>query len=207
MNGQATHVPPSSQPVRSSSKTAGLAIASLVLGILSLTCLWVFGAIPAIICGIIALNKINRSGGQLTGQGQAIAGLVMGAVSFLLLPILAGMLLPALSAAREKARATVCINHVKTLGLAVAMYANDHDGKITGRLEDLTSYVGDEETFRRQLLCPSAKDQTHASYELLQGGKTWQSDADAVVIREIEPNHRGKRTLLYGDGHAEQKHD
>jgi len=41
--------------------------------------------------------------------------------------ILAAMLLPALSQARERARQAVCISNLKQLHLAQEMYANDHD--------------------------------------------------------------------------------
>ena len=58
--------------------TNGLAIASLVLGI---ACLCTgLCAIPAVICGHIALAQINRSGGMEQGRGMAIAGLVIGYV-------------------------------------------------------------------------------------------------------------------------------
>lgn len=45
-----------------------------------------------------------------------------------IIAILAAMLLPALSRAREKARAAVCMNNLKQLGLALLIYANDWGG-------------------------------------------------------------------------------
>ena len=45
-----------------------------------------------------------------------------------IITILAAMLLPALSKARDKARATSCINNFKTLDLYDKLYADDWDG-------------------------------------------------------------------------------
>ena len=44
-----------------------------------------------------------------------------------IIAILAAMLLPALSAARESARASKCINNLKQLGIATFAYAGDND--------------------------------------------------------------------------------
>ena len=44
-----------------------------------------------------------------------------------IISILAGMLLPALSNAREKGRAAVCLSNLKQLGLAFIMYVQDND--------------------------------------------------------------------------------
>ena len=62
----------------------GKAIASLVLGILSLVCC--FGAlagIPAIILGALSKRDIARSGGAIGGEGMAITGIVTGVLSTL----------------------------------------------------------------------------------------------------------------------------
>ena len=72
---------------------ASAAIASVVLGILSVLALFVTG-IPAILAGHLARNKIRRSGGAYSGDGLAVAGLIMGyvttAVSILWIVLLLG---------------------------------------------------------------------------------------------------------------------
>lgn len=66
-----------------SAGTNGLAIASLVMGILSPLCCGCFTALPAIICGHIALSQISKSPLQ-SGKGLAIAGLVLGYLGIVL---------------------------------------------------------------------------------------------------------------------------
>jgi len=55
--------------------TNGLAVASMVLGII-----WIYwiGSILAVVFGHVALWQINRSGGLQSGKGMAIAGIVLG---------------------------------------------------------------------------------------------------------------------------------
>lgn len=58
-------------------RVSGLAVASMVLGIL-----WIFGigSVLAIIFGGVAMYQIRRSRGQLFGTGMAVAGLTLGIV-------------------------------------------------------------------------------------------------------------------------------
>ena len=108
-------------------KTCGLAIASLVMGILTLFCS-LFMAIPAIICGIIALVKIGKSQGQLKGNGFAIAGIVVPAVlSLVVVPMLLAILMPALSKTKMIAQRVVCSTNMQGLSTAMIVYMNDYD--------------------------------------------------------------------------------
>ncbi|MDQ2084978.1 DUF4190 domain-containing protein [Herbivorax sp. ANBcel31] len=64
-------------------KTNGMAIASMVLGIVGipLFCCSGIGIVPAalaVILGFISLNSIKKSGGIEKGKGMAIAGIIMG---------------------------------------------------------------------------------------------------------------------------------
>jgi hypothetical protein len=71
-------------------QTNGMAIVSLVLGIVSypMGCCYGVGFIPAlaaIITGVIARQQIRDSRGLQSGQGLAVAGIVLGAVLIVLL--------------------------------------------------------------------------------------------------------------------------
>ena len=64
------------QPVTNTpTRTSGLAIASLVLGII-----WIcgLGSLLATIFGAVALHQISRSQGRIDGKSMAIAGLILG---------------------------------------------------------------------------------------------------------------------------------
>jgi len=47
-----------------------------------------------------------------------------------IIAILASLLLPALAKAKERARATQCLNNLKQIGIATQMYAHEFDGRV-----------------------------------------------------------------------------
>ncbi|GAA5119761.1 DUF4339 domain-containing protein [Luteolibacter yonseiensis] len=66
--------------------TSGLAIASMVCGILGLvlSCMFLgILGIPAVVCGHMAMHQINNSRNMIVGRGMALTGLICGYLGLL----------------------------------------------------------------------------------------------------------------------------
>jgi hypothetical protein len=75
---------PASSPTSLTGQEKGLAVTSLVLGIISLLCTGFLTAPFAIGFGIAALKRINSSPSRYGGRGLAVSGLSLGVIVLLL---------------------------------------------------------------------------------------------------------------------------
>ena len=169
-----------------SAKTSGLAVASLVLGILSfLTCF--ITAIPAIILGIVGLLKINKSSGQLKGTGLAVAGMALPAIAFPIMMLMAAILMPALGRTRGLAQRLVCGTNMRGLGTAMMVYANDYDDKYPTANEwcDLLIEYADVDPRSFRCRAGASGEFSYGFNENLDGLGFDDASADTVMLFEV----------------------
>ncbi|MEX2578455.1 MAG: DUF4190 domain-containing protein [Verrucomicrobiales bacterium] len=112
-------------------RLAPSAVWSLVLGVLSMGCLWLLGSIPAIILGIVALRRIEDPVAGLRGRGLAIGGIVTGGLGvftglFAAAGILAGLLFPAVNGTLRKAELVHAENTAYNLKTAISAYQTEY---------------------------------------------------------------------------------
>lgn len=127
------------------------------------------------------------------------------------IPVLAGMLLPALGSARETGKQAACTNNLKQIGLALMMYENDRNRfpKQNGfaGLEELRkgNYLSDSKVF----VCPSSGKTPASDGEPLAnwncsyiyfGGLSATASSALPIVMEIPGNHDGKFAYLRLDG-------
>jgi hypothetical protein len=116
----------SGAPVQAGAPKKGLAITSLILGILSMICLGPLAAIPAVIFGHKARSKARQFPGAYTGAGMATVGLVLGYISLALFVIALAVFLPRVGDMRAKAQVASCQSNMKEIGLALSTWEIEH---------------------------------------------------------------------------------
>lgn len=110
-------------------KRSGMAVASFVLGILSLG-VCVVGAplaLPAIILGHIAYHRARKKPDEYGGGRLAVAGFTTGYVAVLL----ALVLLPVLAKAKAKAYRIRCAGQLVGLGISFRVWSSDHGNQFS----------------------------------------------------------------------------
>jgi prepilin-type processing-associated H-X9-DG protein len=183
--------PPAIQPKRA----RGLAIASLVLGMIGVVpILGLATGVIGLALGITALVK------RSTSKGVAIAGTVLAGIATLMIPLHIAMLVPVVTAAKFGANTAVCMTNLKQIGVAIAGYQEKHSGAYPATLDVL---VADGWLPAKVLECPlqtGAKGASSYAYTRPAGPA-----AEGILVWDRIPHRAfGKkitgRNVLFADG-------
>jgi type II secretory pathway pseudopilin PulG len=121
--------PPSYGPFQQppSKPRKGLAVASLVIGLISLPTLGLLfvGAIVGLVLGIVALAKASNQPQFYGGKGLAVGGIVTSVLSLVMIPvigIIASIAVPSWARNVQTARETTAINALRTIHSAQVQF-------------------------------------------------------------------------------------
>jgi prepilin-type processing-associated H-X9-DG protein len=105
---------------------------------------------------------------------------------------------PALLETKAKAARYACATNLKGIGMALMIYANDHNDEFPPDLETLISKA---EMSAQGLVCPATmlKD----SYIYRGASITLDDTPWMITVYEKSGNHNGGRNVLFLDGHVE----
>ncbi|MBU1087279.1 MAG: prepilin-type N-terminal cleavage/methylation domain-containing protein [Candidatus Omnitrophica bacterium] len=123
--------------------------------------------------------------------------------------ILAGALLPALGKAREQGRRTTCMNNLKQIGLAIAMYRLDWDDQFPTDLTLLydgtvNGYIDNVKIFK----CPSSPNAipNNPPGDYLYARPAVNSISSTEICQDFDSTfHGGGVNILAIDGHVAWK--
>lgn len=110
------------------------------------------------------------------------------------LPTLAGMILPALNAARDRGKQVNCISNLKQFGVAVMVYGADHDDKAPASIDDLVkdnTYIQEDVCEDIIFLAPGKK---------LFGN--FNPSTFPIAICDRCSHNENQVDILYADGHV-----
>jgi prepilin-type N-terminal cleavage/methylation domain-containing protein/prepilin-type processing-associated H-X9-DG protein len=119
-----------------------------------------------------------------------------------IIAVLAGLLAPAMSTARYRARSLACISNMHQLGVAFQMYANDWEGRVPRSAQDITDPNAG--------FYPGARWTVHLQWRKYLPGSTpelyWQFPAEhskSMFLCPSDPSSEQVGGLTYPPTHQE----
>jgi prepilin-type processing-associated H-X9-DG protein len=204
------------------SPKSGLAVTSLILGILACCCFGFLTGIPAIILGIVTLSRTSRDPARYSGAGLGIAGLITGSIGTILcviaIPFFIAGLLPVLGRSRELANRSYDQASMRQLGNALIEYSSTNYSfppSIAAAAQygaTPKNFISKVSTTTPPAYTPPVTDwhplapDIEAHTDFIYTGADLGAPADPSIIllytKDIYMGHEG-RNILFADGHAE----
>jgi len=169
----------------------GKAIASLVFGMLSMTCAGLFTGIPAMILGTLAHKDIQESRGKMIGGGMATAGSVLGAFGtfFNVIFFLVGGYM-VLTTPPEPEHSNISLTHQSQS----TREGREHEGREVstgeidfGIIEVIHAGRGDQRPLRLQLLDAQKRADAEKKTMVVVTRATWAAPSRKFEASLIDP--------------------
>lgn len=174
-SGSPPPLPGLTTPAGTLTQTSGLAITSMVLGMLVFLTAGLT-AIPAVICGHVSRASIKKSAGAVTGDGFALTGLILGYAGFAIMALafLAGIMVPVILSSQKNATRREAMANAKCVGLALYAFEQDYGmlpcdasaGEVKDRNPETTLSLGHTSSndYFRQLIAAGSVDTEKSFY-------------------------------------------
>lgn len=172
-------------------KTSGLAIASLIC---SLFGIFILPGLIGVILGIIALVTIKKAAGKIGGEGLALAGIIVGAVFMLLIPVLAALSAPAVTKALENASLTTEVNEMRSYGMAYNLHSEE-----IGPPTEMSAVIS-EDFYTQEMYDSLISVQSGEGNWIYFNDLTADSPGSSLLLVSPIMNRGSKRAVLRKDG-------